>query len=215
MILPTARRQLGIHNSMLTAIGHQSIRLHMNIRFKRHRVIEILDGRKFYGTYRSRFLELHLYPMRFSFLCRWKAYITLLSFHQFLPWEITVTFHLSPFQRLTGISFRSRESQYGDIPIVTPFFLVGLGYSKHLLNILSKHIGTTIHNGTHRIFRFNPWSTGHRPTRTILHGETQAQTFSLFSRMLHGSIPMLTQASNAIGRSRPSSSKLSMKQLYA
>ena len=215
MILPTARRQPGIHNSMLTAIGHQSIRLHMNIRFKRHRVIEILDGRKFYGTYRSRFLELHLYPMRFSFLCRWKAYITLLSFHQFLPWEIAVTFHLSPFQRLTGISFRSRESQYGDIPIVTPFFLVGLGYSKHLLNILAKHISTTIHNGTHRIFRFYPWSTGHRPTRTILHGETQAQTFCLFSRMLHGSIPMLAQARNAIGRSRPSSSKLSMKQLYA
>ena len=164
----------------------------MEIRFKGHSMVQTLYTRQFYGTDGRRLLELHFYPMRFSVFGWRETYISFLFFHDFTPWEITVSFYLGPFQWFASITFRGREGQYGDVPIVSPFFFVRLRYWKVCFNVFSCDIGTAIDNGTHRIFWLDPRTTRHGPTWTILHGETESQAFAFFSCMSYRSIPILT-----------------------
>ena len=173
-VLPAAWRQVGIYDGMLASIGQQCIGSNMEVRFERHGMVQALYTRKLYGTDGGRRLELHFYPMRFSLLGRRKVYIRLLFFHQFTPREVSVTFHLCPFQWLAGVTFRSREGQYGYVAIVSPFFLVRFGYSQLCLDVLACYIRTAIDNGAHRVFRLDPRSARHRPSRAVLHGESQS-----------------------------------------
>ena len=128
----------------------------MEIRFKGHSMVQTLYTRQFYGTDSRWLLELHFHPMRFSVFGWREAYISFLAFHDFAPRESSVSLYLRPFQWLACIAFRGREGQYGDVPIVSPFFFVRLRYRKACLNVFSCYIGTAIDNGTHRIFGFDP-----------------------------------------------------------
>ena len=177
---------------MLASICQDSVCHYVDVRFKGHGVIETLHTRKFYGTYDGRILELDFYPMRFSFFGRWKSHIRFLFLHQFTPREIAVSFHLCPFQWLAGVSFRSRESQYSYVLIIPPFFRVRLRYREMGLYFLPLHIHAAIDDGSHGIFRLDPWSAGHGPSRAVLHRETESQSFAFFGGVLYCSIPIFT-----------------------
>ena len=131
----------------------------MEIRFKGHRMVQTLYTWQFYGTDSRRLLEHHFYPMWFSVLGRRKAYISFLAFHDFAPGESSVSLYLRPFQWLACIAFRGREGQYGDVPIVSPFFFVRLRYRKACFEVFPNYIGTAIDNGAHRILGFDPRTT--------------------------------------------------------
>ena len=183
----------------------------MDIRFKRHAVVQTLHTREFHRTYRGRLFEFHFYPMWLSVFNRWKTNIVFLSFHQFTPWETSVSFHLFPFQWLTSVSFWSRESQYSNIPIVAPFFFVRFRNRKQGLYLFACYIGTAINDGTHCIFRLNPRTTRHGPSRTVLHSEAQTQAFAFICGMFYSCIPIFAHTLYIFGRSWPLAAKLAME----
>ena len=215
MVLPTGLWHICINNLFIASICQDSVCIYMHIWFERHGMVHALNARQFDRAYRCRVCEFYFYPIRLiSWLDGKKVDVILFAGHQLFPSILAISFHFFQFQWLACISFWSREGQYSNIPIVAPFFLVGLWYGKIGLNLFSLYVGTTIDDGTHSIFRLDPRPTRHGPSRAILHGETQSQSFAFFGGMSYGGIPILTQTLDVVGSGRPLSTKLTMKELH-
>ena len=156
-VLPAGLWHVCIYDLLFTSICEDSICIHMNIGFERHSMIHALNARQFNRAESSRMGEFYFYPIRLiSFFNRKKVDVVCLTGHQLFPGIFAIAFHFFQFQWFSGISFWSGESQYGDVTIVAPVFLVGLWYGKVGLNIFSCNVGATINNGTHGVFRLDP-----------------------------------------------------------
>ena len=72
-----------------------------------------------------------------------------------------------------------------------------------------------MHQCSHSILGLNPRTARHRPTSTVLHRESQPKAATLLGCMLYGLVPVLAQTLNILGRCRPLTTKLTVKELNA
>ena len=119
------------------------------------------------------------------------------------------------YQRLAGISFGSRESEYHYVPVIAPFFLAWLRDGKDRLSGFRSQVRTAPDEMPHGIFRFYPRTSGHSPARASLHCEAQPEPSAFQGGMLYRTVPHGAEAGDLIFASGPYPSELSMEQLYS
>ena len=173
VVLPVGLRHRRVHNQMLLAVSCHRIDFQVYARLVIHIVVERVDARKFECTHGHRLMESDFHPVR-TISGRREINATALASHQLFPRESVIAPDALEFKRSSCITLRSREGKDGDIPVVTPVFRCPFRHRKIHIHLSSRDIHTTAHDGSHRILRLYPWTSGHGPARTVLDGEVQS-----------------------------------------
>ena len=209
IILPVGLRDVGIYNRLASAIIHQSIHREMDIGLIAPLLIIGGKRRELHTTHHNWLVKSKFCPMGLT-TAREDDILTRKQSH---PGVITTTLHRLWHKRLTCIIFRRRESDNGNITIVTPILLTWLSDRQLHIHLTALDIGARVYQITHSILGLDPRATRHCPAWAVLHSERESQTLTLLGGVLNGIVPLLAQTGNILTRFGPLATKLTVKEV--
>ena len=202
-------RNVGIYNRLASAIIHNGIHREMDIGLIAPLLIVRGKRRELHTTHNNWLVEGKLRPMG---LASAREY-DILTRKQPHPGVITTTLHRLWHKRLARIIFWSRESDNGNITIVSPLLLTWLSDRQLHIHLTTLDIGARVYQITHSILGLDPRATRHCPARAVLHSERESQTLTLLGGVLNGIIPLLAQAGYILASLGPLATKLTVKEV--